>query len=134
MDQAILNSDPIVTCEPEAPEPPMDYEFSQEISTPNFNDSLDSYTREINQSNYYTNIDLPTITDRSTSLPTSSHPITNFNLPSSTAVHPCDVYPESSGMIQIPQTLNPVQESPLVSEPSCAVCLKSCSNAHLYKP
>ena len=57
--------------------------------------------------------------------------MTNFNLPSSTAVHPCDVYPESSGMIQIPQTLNPVQESPLVSEPSCAVCLKSCNNAHL---
>ena len=60
MDQAILNSDPIVTCEPEAPETSVDYELSQEISTPNFNDSLDSYTREINQSNYYTNIDLPT--------------------------------------------------------------------------
>ena len=26
MDQAILNSDPIVTCEPEASEPPVDYE------------------------------------------------------------------------------------------------------------
>ena len=45
MDQAIYDTDPIGTYEQESLEPPVDYEITQEVSTPNYNDSLNSYTR-----------------------------------------------------------------------------------------
>ena len=64
-------------------------------------------------------------------IPTSSHPMADCNLLSRTAIHSCVLDPESSDLIQTPQTSNPVEDYRVVSEPNCAVCLQSCSNAHL---